>query len=108
VQVGPGFNGKCLWEVLEMYNNVVRQVCRKEKTTLIDLAAKMPKSSSYYYDHSHFTNQGAQKVAEIVAADLIPVIDSISKSSTGWKPVGNSYFEDKSHIYTKEDLTHPW
>ena len=37
---------------------------------LIDLAAKMPKSSRYFYDTAHFTNEGCQLVAQIVEPHL--------------------------------------
>jgi len=33
---------------------------------LIDLAHKMPKSSAYFYDFIHFTEEGAEMVAEIM------------------------------------------
>lgn len=54
------------WEILEIYNNITRQVGEKNNIIVVDLAREMPKSSKYYYDWLHFTNQGAEKVAEII------------------------------------------
>lgn len=65
-------NGKLAWKRLELYNDVVRQLGIKENVLVIDLAKEMPKSSKYYYDFSHYTNEGAEKVAEIVFEHLCP------------------------------------
>lgn len=73
---GVGMNGRCLWEVLELYNDVMRQVCTQKNVPVIDFAKQMPKNSLYYYDAAHFTNAGAMKVAEIIAPQLKTIIDS--------------------------------
>jgi lysophospholipase L1-like esterase len=67
-------NGKTAWQVLEMYNDVTRETCRKEGILLIDLAREMPKSSQYYYDLIHYTNAGAAKVAGIIYEKLQPFL----------------------------------
>ena len=41
---------------------------------MIDLAREMPKDSRYYYDLMHYTNAGAERVADIVAAQLTPFL----------------------------------
>ncbi len=41
---------------------------------VIDLAREMPKGSRYYYDLIHYTNAGAEKVADLVAAHLTPFL----------------------------------
>ena len=63
-------NGDLGWEVLELYNDVVRQRGREAGVLVIDLAREMPKNSTYYYDLMHYTNAGAALVADIVAAQL--------------------------------------
>ena len=55
-------------KILEMYNDVLRN--DSSRITVIDLSRKMPKDSRYYYDFIHFTNEGAEKVAEILATEL--------------------------------------
>jgi len=34
----------------------------------------LPKNSAFFYDYGHFTNEGAQQVAEIVADSLKAII----------------------------------
>jgi lysophospholipase L1-like esterase len=67
-------NGEVQWEILELYNSVTRDVCRERDAPLIELAELLPKDSRLYYDYYHFTNQGAEKVAEIVANELTPIL----------------------------------
>ncbi len=67
-------NAKLQWEILELYNDVTRMVGKQERVPVIDLARKMPKNSTYYYDFFHFTNEGSAKVAEIIAEDLSPIL----------------------------------
>jgi lysophospholipase L1-like esterase len=70
VKCADNINGKLLWQILEMYNDVTRKVCAQKNIVVIDLAELMPKNSIYYYDGSHFTNLGAEKVAEIISNGL--------------------------------------
>ncbi len=69
VDIG-GVNGKTSWEILELYNEVVRQVASQNQVLLIDLATAVPKNSRYFYDTFHFTNEGCQLVAEIIFKQL--------------------------------------
>jgi lysophospholipase L1-like esterase len=72
--VARHMDGATAWKVLELYNDVVRQVGREHGLLVIDLARQMPKDSRYYYDIMHYTNAGAQKVAAIIAARLTPYL----------------------------------
>jgi len=67
-------NGHVAWRLLELYNDVTRSVGRRRGLTVVDLAREMPKSSRYYYDFFHFTNEGAEKVGDIIFASLCPVL----------------------------------
>ena len=67
-------NGKLMWEILERYNDVVRSLAGEKGVPVIDLARTMPKNSQYFYDMSHFTNQGAAEVAVLVAGPLDSVL----------------------------------
>jgi lysophospholipase L1-like esterase len=69
-----GFNGKISWEILQLYNDITRSICKEDNVLLIDLAKEMPKSSRYYYDFLHYTNDGAEKVAEITYQELAPFL----------------------------------
>ncbi|MGZ5280703.1 MAG: SGNH/GDSL hydrolase family protein [Bacteroidia bacterium] len=67
-------DGATQWQILQMYNEVTKQVGTENKVPVIDLANKMPKQSVYFYDQAHFTNAGANTVAEIVAGELLPYL----------------------------------
>jgi lysophospholipase L1-like esterase len=69
VDIG-GVNGKVSWELMKLYNQVLKQVAAKNQVLLIDLAAEMPKSSSCFYDTAHFTNEGCRLVAQIIEPQL--------------------------------------
>jgi lysophospholipase L1-like esterase len=69
VDIG-GVNGKVSWEIMKLYNEVLKQVAAKNQVPLIDLAAEMPKNSRYFYDTAHFTNEGCQIVAQIIEPHL--------------------------------------
>jgi len=70
VQLMSDAGGIVYWSVLEKYNDATRQVAEQENAVLIDLARAMPKSTKYFYDAIHFTNEGAEKVSEILFEEL--------------------------------------
>jgi hypothetical protein len=70
IEVKIGINGRVQWNILELYNDITRNVGLEENLLVIDLAKKMPKSSSYFYDWHHFTNDGCDKVAEIIFEEM--------------------------------------
>jgi len=65
-QLDARVSGSTHWRVVQKYNDVLRQIGRDNGVVVIDLAEEMPKSSAFYYDWIHFTNHGAQEVAEII------------------------------------------
>ncbi len=67
-------NAKVCWQVLELYNDVTREVARSTKTELIELARAMPKDSALYYDWMHYTAQGARVVAKLVSSRLAEIL----------------------------------
>jgi lysophospholipase L1-like esterase len=76
IEVGPNRSGKMAWDLQEVYNDVTRRVGSEQNVQVIDLARRLPKTSRYFYDFVHFTNAGAQAVADILAQDLCPVLRS--------------------------------
>lgn len=74
IKISGNHRGKLLWDILELYNEVTRQVGNENHIPVIDLARKMPKDSFYYYDYFHFTNAGSEKVAEIICQELSPFL----------------------------------
>jgi lysophospholipase L1-like esterase len=70
VTTSPGHNGQMYWDVLELYNDVTRRVGREQNVRVVDVARELPKSSRYFYDFIHYTNEGGQAVADIVYRSL--------------------------------------
>lgn len=68
---GTGLPAQLQWEVLELYNAVTRDVAATHGLHLIDLARQVPKDSSLYFDWIHYSNIGAEVVAELVANELL-------------------------------------
>lgn len=69
-----GMPGWLAWEVLERYNETMREVARTRGVFFVDLARTLPKSSRYFYDFIHFTNNGAERVADIIYTHLCPFL----------------------------------
>jgi hypothetical protein len=65
IYVSP-VDGKTAWNILQRYNDIARKVAFENNVLLVDLAVQLPKSSRYFYDTIHFTNEGSSAVAHIV------------------------------------------
>jgi lysophospholipase L1-like esterase len=70
----PGQSGAMYWRPLELYNDVVRRIGRERGALVIDLAHALPKSSMFFYDFTHYTAEGSDRVAQIVAEGLCPAL----------------------------------
>jgi lysophospholipase L1-like esterase len=64
------------WRILELYNDVTREVGRDHGLLVVDLAATLPKDSALYYDWIHYTNLGCERVAQILEGQLAPFLAS--------------------------------
>lgn len=67
-------NGSLAWRILELYNDTSRALGREQGVFVVDLARRLPKSSRYFYDFVHFTNEGADAVGGLVAQELCPFL----------------------------------
>lgn len=65
-----GLPGDLAWEILELYNQAARETGETEGVLVVDLAREVPHSSAFFYDYVHFNNDGAERVAQIVASAL--------------------------------------
>jgi len=74
IEAVPDRSGNMVWDLQEAYNDVTRRVGAEEHVQVIDLARRLPKSSRYFYDFIHFTNAGAQEIADILSQDLCPAL----------------------------------
>ena len=66
--------GEKQWQFLEEYNQVTREISEKKDVFVIDLANKMEKNTRYYYDYIHFSNEGSERVGEIIYKELCPYL----------------------------------
>jgi lysophospholipase L1-like esterase len=64
------YSVRVLAGAMARYNHVTLEVCRTRGVECIDLAAKLPKDLSVFYDDEHFNDRGARMVAEIVSDHL--------------------------------------
>ena len=62
--------------VLDAYNREARRVGAAHGVLVIDAGRGMPKDSRLYYDWMHYSNAGAERMAEIVSDTLIPWLRS--------------------------------
>ncbi len=67
------YSVEALEEGITKYNEVTLKLCSEnEHIECIDLASKLPKDTSVFYDDVHFNEQGAELVANIVFEFLNP------------------------------------
>jgi hypothetical protein len=83
IRIDAHMDGALAWELLELYNDVLRRVGRENGLLVVDLAREMPKRSRFYYDLIHHTNAGAQEVAAIVHRRLAPHLAQAAREH-GW------------------------
>ena len=57
-------------KLFDAFNEEIRAVGRKNGVLVIDLAAQIPPEKEYLYDIVHFTAQGSQRAAQLIAAAL--------------------------------------
>lgn len=67
-------NGKAYWRVLQAYNQITQNVGNMLNIPVIALDQRTPKSSRYFYDALHFTNEGASLGGHILATKLLPYL----------------------------------
>lgn len=56
-----------LAETMAAYNQTMIDVCAETGTPCLDLADRLPKDETVFYDDCHFNDKGCQKVAAIVS-----------------------------------------
>jgi len=59
-------NGNWMGKLLDLYNNKTLAVGKKRGVYVIDLNQRMPQDSRFFYDGYHFSNNGADMVADII------------------------------------------
>lgn len=58
------------WRAMNLFNTRLLEVAARENVMAIDLASHMPHRAEFFYDHCHFNEAGAVKVATFLADAL--------------------------------------
>lgn len=56
-----------LAEAMDRYNRALLEVCRERGLECVDLAARLPRDATVFYDDVHFNEAGARQVAAVLA-----------------------------------------
>jgi hypothetical protein len=56
---------------MRAFNDVLRDVCRRDGGPCRDLAASVPARAEYFYDDMHLSERGARLVAELVTGWIL-------------------------------------
>lgn len=67
----PHVAEKCFLEMESAGNRIIKQVTEQFGIRLVDADAKLPKTEKYFADHIHFTTEGAGRMANLLAEDVL-------------------------------------
>ena len=73
VKIGE-VDGWTQWRLLQQYNQITAEVGDELDVPVLEMADQVPKSSRYYYDLLHYTNDGAELLATLVHTELTPIL----------------------------------
>ena len=77
VETGTGLNYKDFKELVDLFNQTIREVAAANSVFVIDLDRKVPKEKELMYDFVHLNDAGSKYVSDIIAAELYPVVNSL-------------------------------
>ncbi len=63
-------NGKAKSLLLKQYNKTSFDIATENKLPFINVSARLPKDSRFFYDGYHFTKEGAEFVSEIIYDEI--------------------------------------
>ena len=77
VETGTGLNYKDFKDLVDLFNQTIREVAAANSVLVIDLDRKVPKEKELMYDFVHLNDAGSKYVSDIIAAELSPVVNSL-------------------------------
>ncbi|MDO9532445.1 MAG: SGNH/GDSL hydrolase family protein [Deltaproteobacteria bacterium] len=77
VETGTGLNYKDFKELVDLFNQTIREVAAANNVLVIDLDRKVPKEKELMYDFVHLNDAGSKYVSDIIAAELYPIASSL-------------------------------
>ena len=63
------------WKVMALYNEVAMEAAASHGVPGIDLGILLEKEPEYYYDSMHFTNEGSERVAQLLFEALEGIVE---------------------------------
>jgi lysophospholipase L1-like esterase len=69
-----GISPKQFLEIYEIFNQAIRDVGRMKNVKVIDLDRSVPRDKKYIFDTFHYNDSGSILVANIISAELLPLI----------------------------------
>ena len=72
------YHASLLDSAMRAYNERTREVCRTAAVECVDLARVVPKTTDFFFDDCHFTDQAQILIAEIVAEELRRILVAAS------------------------------
>jgi lysophospholipase L1-like esterase len=91
-QEEPGheyYSPAALARAMAQYNEVMLKVCRENQLSCLDLASRVPRDTSMFYDDVHFTEQGSAFVGRQLAAHLRAVKPDLFEARTRSDPASS-------------------
>jgi hypothetical protein len=77
VESGTGLNYKDFKNLVDLFNQTIREVAAANSVLVIDLDRKVPKEKELMYDFVHLNDAGSKYVADIIVEELYPVVNSL-------------------------------
>ena len=77
VETGTGLNYKDFKELVDLFNQTIREVAAANGVLVIDLDRKVPKEKELMSDFVHLNDAGSKYVSDIIAAELYPAVNSL-------------------------------
>jgi lysophospholipase L1-like esterase len=71
IKITDGRNSVLEKNILELYNDELRNLEKEGKINTIDMAKAMPKNSAYYYDFTHYTSSGTDTFGRMLSDSLL-------------------------------------
>jgi lysophospholipase L1-like esterase len=79
VETGAGLSYKAFKDLVDLFNQTIREVAAANGVFVIDLDRKVPKEKELMYDFIHLNDTGSKYVSDIIAAELYPVVNSLKQ-----------------------------
>lgn len=73
--LSAGITYETFKEEYDRFNEIVREIAKTNEIPLIDLAKLIPQENKYLYDTFHYNDNGSKFVANIIAEELIDIIN---------------------------------